>query len=116
MEKIILKGLINYSGEWDDIYIGNTYLRYFAEDFDDKIVKATYYISDNELTDENHELAFLTSYYNGTSSTDGSYCYGSSWTGCYAKNDEFLIGNRDVIHELSSFIGKHCYFILSVEK
>lgn len=113
MEKIILKGIIQKIGEYDCIYVGNECVSDMAGYFDGDLVKMTYYISNTELTDENYEESFLTSFYNGISESDNTYCYGSSWTGCYGQNDEFKIGNRDVIQEIEPHIGRYCYMIIT---
>lgn len=109
---IELNGKLLQGNEWDEIYIGDESLTDFAEQIDGCVVKLKYYLSDKEINKETAAEMFLCSFYEGKAEVDNTYMSGSSWTGVYAKNDDFSVGGHDIISELSSHLGKYCYLIV----
>lgn len=109
---IELNGKITEGGEWDSLYVGEESLTNFAEEIDGKVVKLKYYLSNEPINKETAVENFLRSFYEGLSEVDGNYCAGSSWTGVYAKNDEFSVGGHDIRNELSEHLGKYCYLVV----
>jgi len=113
--KIELNGKITEGSNWDNICIDGESLADVAEDVDGLIVKLKYYLSNEPINKDSVVEDFLRSFYEGLSDVDGTYCYGSSWTGAYAKNDDFSVGGHDIVSELREHVGEYCYLIIETE-
>lgn len=107
-----LNGIITEDNEFCSLCIGDDILTDFVEEIDGQMVSLKYYISDNPINKQTAVENFLHSFYEGFSDVDGNYCYGSSWTGCYAKNKEFSVGGHNIIKEMYEHLGKYCYLII----
>jgi len=115
--KIEFEGIIKEDWEsWGELCIGDKYLTSESSFLDGNFVKLKYYISETPINKENAEEKFLKSYYSGLVYTDTDYCYGSEWTGVYAKNDHLDLGEHNIINELSDYIGKYCYLVIEKEE
>lgn len=112
--QIEMDGKIKFGGEWDILMIGNVSVVQTAENIDRCTANLRYYISNTPITKENAVANFLQSFYSGVSDVNGTYVWGSSWTGIYAQNDDFEIGGHDIVKELTTHIGKYCYLIIEV--
>lgn len=112
---IELNGKVTEGYEWNDIHIDGESLTEFAEEIDGKICKLKYYVSNEPINKETVVEDFLRSFYEGKTKVDGNYCHGSSWTGVYAKNDDFSVGGHDIVEELNECVGKYCYLIVETD-
>lgn len=112
--KVILNGKIWIDKEYSHLYIGNESVSSIDE-FKGEFVKFTYYICKQPIYEDSVIYDFLESYYEGKCTSNSEYMYGTSWTGCYGREDEFNVGGHDIIEELSSHEGKYCYLILEYE-
>lgn len=111
---MILNGLISTGGEYDSLYIGNDILSAECEDFDNKIVRLNYYLSNQPIDPTKVVEEMLRTFYEGSTEADSTYMYGTTWTGCYGRHDQLEIGGHDIIAELSEHIGKYCYLIVEL--
>lgn len=109
-------GKIVLGSEWDSLYIGDENISSEVQDWcNGDIVKLKYYISDKPIEEYKVVENFLKTFYEGVCDADGTYMYGSSWTGCYGKNDELSVGGHDIIAELSEHKGKYCYLVVEMK-
>lgn len=102
--------------EWNELIIGDDILSNEVDIFDGYIIGLRYYISNKPIDKDTAVEKMLETFYKGASESDGTYMYGSTWTGCYGKNDEFSVGGHDIIKELTSHLGKYCYLIIETEE
>ena len=112
---IELNGKVTEGDSWNNIHIDGESLTDFAEEINGKICKLKYYVSNEPIKKETVIEDFLRSFYEGKTEIDGTYCYGSSWTGVYAKNDFFDVGGHDIVEELNKCIGKYCYLTVETD-
>lgn len=109
MRTKIIQGIIRFSGEYDEIYIGDTYVVDFISEISEgSKVGLAYYISNTELPAERIEEIYLQRYYDGIVQSNNDYISGTEWTGTYARNDDLFVGGHDITAELSDNIGKYC--------
>lgn len=108
-------GQITEGGDYNELRIGGEALAAEAQDFDSTIVSLRYYISNRPIDRERVVEEMLRTFYEGERDANGSYVYGSSWTGCYARNNRLEVGGHDIIEELTSHMGEYCYLIIETE-
>jgi len=117
MERVIVKGrLIEASNGEDDFVLkfeGSDY--FLAEELEElpsKTVTVRYWISDEELTDEQRiEQTILT--YTGGLYANYCMCY-SEITGYLYTNHDLMVGNHDLLTEFGNHIGKYLYLEVDI--
>lgn len=109
-----LNGMLQKGYNYDELLIGDDVLSAEAEEFNQKVVQLKYYISNQPINPESVVEDMLRTFYEGMIEADGTYVYGTSWTGCYARHDTLEIGGHDIIGELSQHQGKYCYLIIEL--
>lgn len=116
--KEILNGKIWIDYEYNHLHIGNESLSENAEDFQNNFTSLRYYISLNPFPNNEEEVKeyYLKQFYEGKTEASAEYMYGSEWTGCYGRNDEFYISEHDIIDDLSNYEGKYCYLIIETNE
>lgn len=106
MKKVIVKGILNYDHtEYYELCIGKTRLTHLAEELglNDQKVQIRYYIAKHELHEDTVDEEYLKAFYTGQTLVDNDGIYGTSWTGQYGINDDFEVGDHDLINELDYF-------------
>lgn len=117
-EKIIYKGLIHrreYRDNSDALFIGyaSKPIAYqFQQDIYKKFITVRYWLSDTEKTLEELKENTLLSI-SGSLEANYSDRY-SDYTGYLWTDEELVIGNHNILNELSSNIGKFIYIEVTV--
>ena len=118
-KNIVLNGKIEQCDDDDkfrEVCIGGKNVSREVEDFNNRVVKLKYYIS-NSIIDPNKVVEqMLSIFYEGKCEAEETYVYNTTWTAGIIGGDEvFEVGGHDIIKELKTHLGKYCHLEIELK-